>query len=162
MMMDLHIEFHHAIHIESAHSAGDCHAHGVADEVAGVMIGKELRVPGKDGALIRALDISLDRYGALLAGFGEEIEHHFERFYISGLRKRGSFDDIDEPSSDPLKDVYGICGQQGPDCSATNDQQLRRLDKDGNFALFHQISRNDAGEDKKNSADREHSLFLPV
>ena len=38
VMMDFHVEFHHLIDVEWFDAAADCHAHGVADEIADVMV----------------------------------------------------------------------------------------------------------------------------
>src|ERR1035437_4553248 len=50
----------------------------------------------------------------------------------------------------------------GTNRSAANDKQFGWLEKDPNFAFFHEVARDDADKDKKNSTDRSHSLFHPI
>ena len=98
----------------------------------------------------------------LFARFGEEVEHHLERLQVPLFGKRRSFDYTHESDNHLLQDIHRVGCQHCANCRASDGNQFRWLDKDAKFSLFHEKASDDAGEDKKNSNDREHSLFLPV
>ena len=148
MMMDFHVKLHHLIHIKRDHPAGDRHAHGVAYEVAGVMIAEEHRVAGKYGTLFRFFHIAFDGNRALFPGFCKQVEHHLEGVDIPLLGKRGSFDDTHEAGDHFLQDVHRVGRQHGSNGRAAYGDQLGGLDEDGKFALLHEETTDDAGKYK--------------
>jgi hypothetical protein len=49
--------------------------------------------------------------------------------------------------------VHWVGCQHRANRRAADDKQFRRLKEHSDVALFHEVSRNNTGEDKKNSAD---------
>ena len=60
VMMHLHVQLHHLIHVERLHAAGDGHAQRVADKVPGMMVVEELGIVFEEFALLRLFHVHFD------------------------------------------------------------------------------------------------------
>ena len=60
--MDFHICVEHLIEIKDFHATAHRHTHGVADKVRCVMVFDERGIFTQQRALVRILDIGLERY----------------------------------------------------------------------------------------------------
>ena len=83
VMVYVHIQLHHLVEIEGFDAAADRHAHGVADEIANVMIFDEGGILRQDRALGRILDVCFERDQSILARLVQQVVHHLQRFEIS-------------------------------------------------------------------------------
>ena len=141
------IEFHHLIHVEGQHASSDGHAHCVAHEVCHVVVLQEVRILGKDGALVRTLDVSFNRHHAVLARLAEKIEHHLQRFKIALLGIGRSLEHTHQTCDEPFENMHGVRYDQRSQCGTTNGYQFRRLDQDSQLPLFHQETADNCAED---------------
>ena len=82
-VVDFHVGVQHLVQIEYFDAAADRHAHGVANEVAQVVIGDEILVLGEKRALGRIFNVAFERDQSFLARFLQQFVHHFERVDIA-------------------------------------------------------------------------------
>ena len=62
LVVHLHVEIHHLVDIERIHASRHRHPHRVADKVARMMVLREERILVEDRALLRLLDVRLQRH----------------------------------------------------------------------------------------------------
>ena len=61
VMMDFHVQVEHLIEFEGVESR-DRHTPGVADKITHMVVLKESRILGKNGTLVRFLDVGFERH----------------------------------------------------------------------------------------------------
>ena len=154
--MHFHVEFHHLVHIERLHAAGDGRTQCVADKVFGVMIVEEIRIVLEDGAFLRLFDVVLDAEQALFAHLVQELVHHFQGAEIARLSKRRAFEHAQQTRSNPFQDVDGIGHEQSSNGSAAENEQFGGLNQNHDVAFLHQKAADDCPDDDNNAYDGEH------
>ena len=78
VMVDFHVRLQHLIQIEYFHAAAHRHAHRVADKSDGMVVLHEVLVFRKQRALVRILDVRLQRHQAFLARLLQQFIHHLQ------------------------------------------------------------------------------------
>jgi hypothetical protein len=66
----VHVQLHHLIHVEGLDAATSGHADGVADEMQGVVVLEEFRILGEDWAFVWGVAVGFKGPSGLLCGRG--------------------------------------------------------------------------------------------
>ena len=85
LVMRLDLDVHQVLDLEGVEVAAHHHAQIVADELHDMVILDDARVLGEHRALVRVLDVVLDRHQAFLAHLGEDLEQHGQQIHVEGL-----------------------------------------------------------------------------
>jgi hypothetical protein len=137
VMVDVHVQLHHLIHVEGLNTATSSHADGVADEMQGVVVLEEFRILREDWAFVWGVAVGFEGHQAFFAGAAEEFVHHFHGFEVFFLGKLRSAKSAGDAADDGFEDVEGVRDQHRADGGAANDDEFRRLHEDlqGPFSI---------------------------
>ena len=113
-MMDFHIQSRVLIKVEWLRSA-DCHAQGVADEVAIVMVFDERGIFRKHRTLGGIFHVIFQGHQPFFTRLVEQLVHHLESFEIDRLAEFRAAQRPDDSAHDLLENVQRICNQHGAD-----------------------------------------------
>ncbi len=139
-MVDVQIGFHHGIDFQRIHTAGDGHAQRVAEEVKGVMLRHELRVFVEDLPFGRVIDFFFQFRGSGLAGQGEQLVEHLERFEITHLGEGAAGEHANQALPDLNQNRQGIGDDHCPYGCSKNDDEFGRLEKNQEFSVLHHVA----------------------
>src|SRR5207248_6655682 len=109
-MMDFKIKIDHLVELEWLDSA-DRHAHAVAEKVADVMVFHEERVLGKDRALLRFLDIGLERHQPFFSALIEKVIHGFKKLDVPLFGELRASEDSAHTRLNLFQNMELICDQ---------------------------------------------------
>ena len=156
VMMHVHIEFHHLVEIEGFDAAADRHAHGVADEIANVMIFQKAGYFEKIGLLAgSSMSASSATSPSLRAWFSRSyiiFSVSRYRFLVNLLPPKTAR----ESAGDLFQNMQRIGHQHGADGRPADDDQFGRLHQHLEVAVLHQISGSDGAEYHQNSNNCKH------
>jgi hypothetical protein len=122
----------------------------------GVVVMPEPGIPGEDGALLRFLDVRLERDQAVLAGGLEYFVEHLQQFPIRLLVERVGLEQAQKGADRGLHHRGGIGDDERPEAGAADNHELRRLPQHLEAAVVRRISDDDAGKDNHQSDNLKH------
>ncbi len=157
VMLHLHVEVHHLVHVEGVHAAGDHHPHGVAHELAQMMVLHKFRVGLEDGALFRLLDVAFDGQHPSAARLLQQLVHHPQRGQIPGLAEFRGAENGHGARHDLLQNAHRIRDQQRAHARAADNQQLGRLQQHRQMPVLHQIAGCHRSKHHQNADDCKHA-----
>ena len=73
LVMGFYLVVHQVLDLERIQVAADHEAQVVGQEFHHMVIGGDLRILGEYGALVRSVDVGLDRHQSFLAHLGEDV-----------------------------------------------------------------------------------------
>jgi hypothetical protein len=139
MVVHLHIQLHHLVHIERFHSSASRHSNRVAHKRQRVMIFHKLRIFGEYRALVRRIAVGLQRHQSFFPRSPKQLVHHLQRLQVTCLAIFRTAEYAANSSSDRFHNVQWIRNQHRPHCCASADDQLRRLNQHLQIAVLHQV-----------------------
>src|SRR5581483_7518465 len=114
------------------------HAQIVAEELYSVVVLLHVRKLGEEGALVRLLDMLLQGEHPLGLGEAEELVEQAQQLDVILLLVGWAFERALQTGADRLQVSLGIADDEGARRSAQDDQELVRLDEDGEMAAVHE------------------------
>src|ERR1035438_4199466 len=108
MMVYLHVELHHLVHVERIDYTGTCRSHCVADKVDGMMVLQHRRIGTKDFALLGLFDVSLQCRHSVTARVIEELKQHFQGVQIPLAGEFGCSENSDHSLHNPHQNMPWI------------------------------------------------------
>ncbi len=157
VVLHFHVEVHHLVHVEGIHAAGDHHAHGVAHELAQMVVLQEIRIGLEDGALLRLLHVAFDGEHAAAPGLLQQLVHHAQGGEVARLAEFRGAEDGHGAGGNFFQNAHRVGDQQRARSGAADDQQLGRLQQHRQMPVLHQIAGRHRAKHHKNADDCKHA-----
>src|SRR5579871_2287530 len=110
--MNLHVQFHHLVHVERIDAACNRHAQRVTYKVLHVMVGEKIGKRLEDGTLLRLLHVVFHTEQSFLADFIEKQVHHLQQIQVARFAELRSAENALQSLRDALENVERIGYQQ--------------------------------------------------
>ena len=96
LLLVVHVDLavHERLEVVRRHAADQHEPQRVAQEDDRVVVLQDLRVAREERALLRVLDVGLDRHQAVAPGDLEELEHHLEHVEVERLAEGRGLDEL--------------------------------------------------------------------
>src|SRR5437868_1747920 len=124
------------------------------------MVFHEERVLGKDRALLRFLDIGLERHQPFFSALIEKVIHGFEKLDVALFGELRASEDSAHARRNLFKNMERVGDQHGSDSGAADDEKFRRLKQDAEVPMLHQVPANYCAENHDNADDDKHKDLI--
>ena len=131
VVVGLDLVVHQVLDLERVHVAADHQAQVVGDELEQVVVAQHLRVRGEDRALLRRLDVALDRHQPFLAHLAQDVVEKGHQFHVQRLVVPAALEARRQRGQRRLDRLGRIADDEGAGRRPADHQQFERLEQRG-------------------------------
>ncbi len=157
--MDVQVFIHQRLEVVGRHAADDDHLDGVGEEVERLVPRQELRVLGEDGAVLRVLEVPLERHDAGLLREPEQLVEHRQQIGVV-LLAEARLHRLAHLLHQLHHRRHRCADQELADGRAEDDEELVRLVQQGDLAVVHDVAAEHRADHHEDADDDHHRRTL--